>query len=520
MKGTFRTTLAGLVCLFWAGFSSAQGIEEAVRFSTQHLGGSTRSLGSANAIGAVGGSSTSGLINPAALALNRKTELGFGLNINSNGTQSTYIGSPAQGDINIGLGISNVDLAVNYKVRDYEGKPVTSGITNAVFAFGYNRHSDYRSSFTFAGNNTESSFTDFLAESANGNDFQFLNIYGLPYLAFETYLIENKTGIPDSFGSVIRSNNTNVKQTGVVTRTGSGGDFNLSGAIDIDNRFYLGAGLIIRKQVFKETLQFTEQDNQPLTDTNDYAGLTYTRFLETRTGGALANIGGLLKVNDNLRLGLSYMGPIRIRAKDLYTQSLTARYDRNRDPSIPDASYTRTTPDENLDGAPDTLNYSYRVVTPAKATFSIAYIIGKLGFLSLDVERVNLSTARLRPKDDPTYLFTDENSAIRTSYKPTYNIRVGGEMTYGKYRFRAGYAHQPSPYKEGSVSQIKPLNRNYYTLGVGYYQKKYSLNAALVITSFTDRYQPYKLELGRAFYAAEVKNSFTTIQFGATIVVD
>lgn len=214
------------------------------------------------------------------------------------------------------------------------------------------------------------------------------------------------------------------------------------------------------------------------------------------------------------------MLPIRLSAKDLYTQSLTSRFDRNRDPSIPNSTYTRTTPDEDFDGAPDTLSFKYKLITPARLTFSAAYVLGKLGFLSLDVERVNLSTAGLRPKDDPTYLFTDENSAIKSSYVPTYNIRVGGEMTYGKYRFRAGYAYQPSPYKSNSPSQIKPLNRNYYTIGAGYYHPRYSLNAAIMITAFTDRFQPYKLDLGRAYYAAEVKNSFTNIQFGATFVVD
>ncbi len=502
MKRILKSYLIGLVCLIGADFTHAQGIEEAVRFSTHNLGGSTRALGSANAIGAIGGSATAALINPAGMALNRKSELHIGLNINSNGTQAKYIGSPAQGDINIGLGLSNMNLSVFNTMRDEKGKPLIEGLTNLVFSFGYNRHSDYRSSFTFSGNNTESSFTDFLAESANGTDNQFLNIYGLPYLAFETYLIEDKTAFPDSFSSAIRSPITNVKQTGVVNRTGSGGDFNLSVAADFDNTFYLGGGIIIRKQVFKETFQFTEQDNQPLSDTNDYAGLTYTRYLETRTGGVALNLGGLVKANDNWRFGLSYMLPIRLSAKDLYTQSLTSRFDRNRDPSIPNSTYTRTTPDEDFDGAPDTLSFKYKLITPARLTFSAAYVLGKLGFLSLDVERVNLSTAGLRPKDDPTYLFTDENSAIKSSYVPTYNIRVGGEMTYGKYRFRAGYAYQPSPYKSNSPSQIKPLNRNYYTIGAGYYHPRYSLNAAIMITAFTDRFQPYKLDLGRAYYAA------------------
>jgi long-subunit fatty acid transport protein len=521
MLHSTKVYLVGLLCLIGFSNINAQGIEEAIRYSTHGLGGSTRGLGTANAIGAVGGSSTTALVNPAGLALNRKSELHFGLNINSNATQSTYNGSPAQGDINVGIGLSNINVSIYQLTRDYDNKPVNRGLTNVVYSFGYNRHSDYRSSFTYTGNNKESSFTDYLAEQANGTDIDDLNINGLGYLAYETYLIEPKTNKPDSYASVIRNINvTNVKQTGVVERTGSGGDFNFSMAADFENTFYIGGGILIRKQVFTETLQYIEKDNQPSTDTNDYRGLTYTRYLNTKSNGFGINLGGLLKANDNWRFGLSYTSPIMMRAKDLYTQSLTGEYDANRDSSIPDKSYTRTTPDDNFDGAQDTLGYKYQLKTPGRVTFSTAYVFGKLGFINVDVERVNIATASLSPKDDPTYLFTEENTTISQSYKPVYNVRIGGELTYGKYRFRAGYAFYPTPFKTSGVSQIKPLNRKYYTLGLGYYDPNYSLNAALVITSSTDNYQPYALELGRKVYAAEVKNNFVSVQFGATILVD
>ena len=516
-----KVYLLGILCLFGFKNTYSQGVEEAIRYSTHGLGGSTRGLGSANAIGAIGGSSSTALINPAGLALNRKSELHFGLNINSNATQTTYNGSPALGDINVGVGLSNIALSVYKQTRGFDGKPINEGLTNLVYSFGYNRHSDYRSSFSFTGNNNESSFTDYLAEQANGTDFSNLNRYGLGYLAFETYLIEPKINKPDSYASVIRNiNTTNVKQTGVIERKGSGGDFNFSLAADFDNTFYIGGGILIRKQVYTETLQYIEKDNQPLSDTNDFRGLTYTRFLNTKLNGFGINLGALVKANDNWRFGISYTSPVIMRAKDLYTQSLIGEYDANRDSSIEFNSYTRTTPDDDFDGAQDTLQYAYKVNTPGRLTFSAAYVFGKLGFVNVDVERVNLGVSSLSPKDDPTYLFTEENTTISQSYKAVYNVRIGGEMTYGNFRFRGGYAFYPSPFKANGVSQLKPLNRNYYTLGLGFYDKGYSLNASLAITSSKDNYQPYTLELGREFYAAEVQNNFVSFQVGVTIVVD
>lgn len=498
---------------------SGQGVEEAIRHSLQGLGGSTRSLGSANAIGAIGGSSSAALINPASLAQNRKSELHFGLNFNSINTNSSYLSGLDQPNFSTGVGLSNLFLTIQAPVRDEMGRKVSSGLNNVVISMGYNRTMDYRSSFVLNGDNNQNSFTDFLAEEANGTDFTKLNIYGLPYIAFETYLIEPKNAFGDSFSSVIRSFNTNVNQEVFVDRRGSGGDFNFSISADIDQIVYLGGGLLIRRSYFNESLVFRETDRQPLSDTNDYAGLEYIRFLETRTSGAGVNLGIMVKANSNLRLGLSFASAIRTNARDRYTQSIVGLYDGNRDPSIPASSITRTTPDEDLDGAQDTLQYRYRIRTPGRLTMSAAYVFDKLGFISVDVERVNFATAQLSPRDD-TYLFTQENSDIRRTFKPVYNVRLGGEMTYGKFRFRAGYALQPSVFQANGVSQTTALNNNYYTLGFGYHEKNYTLNAALMMNSTQLNYQPYELKLQESPSAGTVRSNYLSFQFGATIVVD
>ena len=496
-----------------------QGVEEAIRHATHGLGGSTRTLGFANAAGAVGGSATAALINPANAALNRKSELHFGFNINSNATNSTYINSPEIADQNTGIGLSNINLTIFQPMRDEGGRMVTKGLTNLVYSFGYSRTTDYRSSFLFRSDNKANSFTDFLAEQANGVPFDQLDIFGLPYLGFETYLIEPKSAFGDSFASAIRSFNTNVNQVGNVTRTGSGGDFNFSLAADIENTFYLGGGMVVRRGRFRETLSFSETDNQPLSDTNDFAGLTYNRYLETRVTGVGLNLGAMLKASPNLRIGVSYVSPIRVRATDEYTQSLTGRFDRNRDVSIPSTEITRTTPDDNFDGFQDTLQYKYRLVTPGRLTLSAAYVFDKLGFLSIDLERVNTATAGLAPRND-VYLFTDENIQIKESYKPVFNVRIGGELTYGKYRFRAGYALMPSTVKTNSAAQTAQFNQNFYTAGIGYYEKNYSLSAALMLTSSNVNYQVYDLQLASSPQPVQVKNNFFTFQFGATVVVD
>jgi len=515
----FKKFLVLTVFVLLGSILQAQGLEESTRYSTQGLGGSTRSLGSANAFGAIGGDFICGSINPAGLALNRKSELHFGLNINSNATQSSYIGSPAQGDVNVGLGLSNAGITINGFMRDNAGKRVTDGLTNLVFSFGYNRHSDYRSNFVYSGDNKQSSFTDYLAENANGQDYKNMNSYSLGYLSYMSYLIEPKINFEDSFASGIASPITNVRQNNTVTRKGSGGDYNLSLAGDFSNKFYFGMGLLIRSQRYTESFQFFEKDLQPKTDTNAFESMTYSRYLNTKTSGVGFNIGGLLKATENIRFGISYTTPIVVKATDKYTQTLVSSFDNARG-NIPEKTYTYSTPDDNFDGKPDTLQYKYKVSTPAKVTLSGAYIFEKKGFISVDLERVNYASSKLIPVDDPTYLFIAENEQIRTIYKAVWNVRIGAEYVYDKYRFRVGYAINPSPYTDNRPSQVSKLNRNFYTVGLGYYDKGYSINAAVLVTSNKENYTPYKLNLGRTYYAADIKNSFVSFQFGATIVVD
>jgi len=219
-----------------------------------------------------------------------------------------------------------------------------------------------------------------------------------------------------------------------------------------------------------------------------------------------------------LRFGISYATPIVVKATDKYTQKLTSTFDNSRG-NIPEKTYTYSTPDNDFDGKPDTLQYKYKISTPAKLTLSGAYIFEKKGFISIDLERVNYASSKLIPVDDPTYLFTSENEQIRTIYKAVWNLRIGAEYVYDKYRFRAGYAMNPSPYSDNRPSQVAKLNRNFYTVGLGYYEKGYSLNAAVLVSASKENYTPYKLNLGRTYYAAEIKNSFVSFQVGATIVV-
>ncbi len=512
-----------LIILFNFIDTKAQGLVEALRYSNQGLSGSSRSIGSANAYGAVGGDLICGLINPAGLALLRKSDLHFGLNINSNTTKSSYINSTIYDDANVGVGLSNVGLTISGIQIENNGKIATEGLTNVVFSFSYNRHSDYRTAFNFTGTNKLSSFTDYLAEKANGQVYTDMNTNSLGYLAFQSYLIEPQLlrGYDDSFSSAYATNNTNVSQTSNISRSGSGGDYNISLAGDWNNQFYFGGGLVIRSQRFTELQQFKEKDLIPFApggDTNYYQSSTYNLYLNTRASGIGLNLGMLYKLSDNWRIGASFNNPIRLKVTDRYIQSIASSYDFPiGNPA--QKTYFVQNQDYDQDGNPDTSIYIYKLSTPSKLTGSIAYFFEKNGFISLDLERVNIANSKFYPFKD-NYLFIEENTLIRKNYKSVLNVRLGAELVLDKYRFRAGYAYSPSAFKNDIYSNIKKLNRNTFTLGLGYIEKTYSLNGAIIINKFSEVYTPYQLYLNNNYYSADIKSTNVSVQFGISFQVN
>jgi len=495
---------------------SAQGNTEAFRYFNQGIGGSTKSLGSANAFGAVGGDVISASINPGGMGMIRKSQLNFGLNIHSNTAQAQYITNAMQGDGNTGIGLGHAGLIVSILKRDDKNRLITEGLNNLTFYFNYNRHSDYRTGITFEGNNTKSSFTDYLAEQANGQLYTNMNINSLGYLGFQSYLIEPKLlqGYDDSFASLITSFNTNVRQKVIINRSGSAGDYNLGAAGNFNNKFYFGMGLIIKSGKMKESFTFEERD---FADTI-YSGMTYNQYLETAASGAGLNLGGILKLTESFRIGLSYASAVRLAVTDRYTRSIVANFDRPVG-NPPRRVITATTPDYNFDNIQDTLVYKYKFGTPSRTNISLAYIIKKSGFISFDAEYFKPTGSKFFPVSD-NYIFSDENNALRTELKAVWNLRFGGEFVLGKYRLRAGYAYYPSYQKSLAPAELNNFNRQFYTLGFGYNEKNYTFSAAMVINRMNEVFIPYQLRMSNNFHQSRIKNSGFSLQFGATLNIN
>ena len=166
----------------------------------------------------------------------------------------------------------------------------------------------------------------------------------------------------------------------------------------------------------------------------------FNNRLLTLGKGFSFQIGGIAKLSQQLRLGLSYESPTWFSILE-ETEQFVASNDGSEitvEPLI-----INTYPE-------------YRFKTPSKYTASLAYIFGKKGLISIDYTRVNYDSANFNEPNDS--YFRDQNDIIENNLSTEGILKIGGEYRFGNYSLRAGYINQNSFIKKvdnsGSIMSI------------------------------------------------------------------
>src|SRR5690606_273994 len=112
-------------------------------------------------------------------------------------------------------------------------------------------------------------------------------------------------------------------------------------------------------------------------ETNDNGGevsdLRFGNRLTTLGSGFSFQLGGIAKVTEEFRVGVSYNSPTWFRITDELVQSINSNY------ADPEIDYISTI----VNIFPD-----YKLQTPGKLTGSLAYVFGDEGLISLDRKSV------------------------------------------------------------------------------------------------------------------------------------
>ncbi|MBJ7428571.1 MAG: outer membrane protein transport protein [Bacteroidia bacterium] len=495
-----------LLCLSIMAF--AQNEQDALRYSQNRVFGTARVQGTGGAFGALGADASAIAINPAGIALYRKTEVSVSIGVSSYFNDARYIGTNSI-ETKTGFNIPQFGLVFNKLQQGIRGDE-TKGLVSFSFGFGMNRLNDFNQSVNFTGINTQSSIADYFAELANGQTFPNTNTYpsyinNIPGMAWNTYLIDS-IGVR-KYGSTFRSNNdTNfaIRQSNISKVLGRINEYNISSGLNISNAIYLGASLIFQNVNYESNSTFSESVISKSSANNLYNSSEFKSTLTTSGTGIGGRFGVIVKPTNFLRFGLSYTTAVRLNLKDDYGYVINSVVNGTA---------------HNFSQYAVSNYFEYDIVTPSKLTVSGALVHPKLGFISIDWDRVDYTNARLSAGNN---LFTNENDAIKTNYRAANNVRIGAELKYLNTRFRGGYSYFESPFNltSSGVSLDNPTQSISGGLGflfpaIDNFGTDFFIDGALTY-SWNKNYQTsYQLvEKGKTTYSAE--NNFSMLNVVVT----
>jgi hypothetical protein len=254
------------------------------------------------------------------------------------------------------------------------------------------------------------------------------------YLAYETYLIDPQMDTPvyyttqplyeDSFNGVIQSNN--------VSETGSGGDVFFTLAMAFNEKVYLGGSLSANVGKYEIKSTFSESTTVDSLLLNRF---TFNYNQTSNFVGIDFKLGFIFKPEPWLRLGLAWHIPHYLFIDDTFSTDLNSQWK--------DGDYfSEASPEGNI---------SYDIRNPGKWILSLALVNGTRGLINVDVEWLNYGKARFSSDD---FDFSEENSSIQKELRNTISARIGGEIWFGRFNFRAGYGLRQDPYAN-STNRVK-----------------------------------------------------------------
>ncbi len=453
MKKIFFLFITGLTI----SVAYSQEVSDAVRFSQDNITGTARFRAMGGAFGAVGGDLSALTVNPAGSAIFTNNQVGITFSNQNIKNNSNYFGTQTSAkDNSFILNQAGGVFVFNDHNPNNNWKKIVIGGT-------YENTNNYNSDTFSAGTNPTHSIDQYFLTFANGiplNVIDGLEYRDLDYNEQQAHLgywghvidpVDENDGNNTQYTTNVPAGG-NYYQENAVHTWGYNSKVSFNIATSYKDRIYLGANLNLHITDYRRSSSFYEDNNQPLEPTETISNLRFNNELYTYGNGFSFQLGAIGKVTDAFRLGLAYESNTWYDLYDETSQSLqTSRQAAGGDIT-----------NENID--PNVVNVyaRYTLQTPAKWTFSGAYVFGKSGLISIDYSIKDYSNTKYKPTSDPG--FSGINRDISNQLTSNGELRIGGEYKINRLSLRGGYRFEGSPYKNGST--IGDLNS--YSGGLGY----------------------------------------------------
>lgn len=450
-----KTLLLLSISLFSISIN-AQEIIDAMRYSVDNLNGTARFRAMGGAFGALGGDLSSINVNPAGSAIFNNNQLGITLSNYYVKNNAEYFGSKSSESEN------NFDLNQAGGVFVFKNNHSNSNWTKIAVSINYENSNNFDNSQFISGVNPNNSVANYFLSYANGVPLDVLENVNYSqmsyqeqqaYFGYQGYIINPVSIGPNNtnYTSNVRSGG-NYLQENEIYASGYNGKLSFNVATSYKDRLFIGLNLNSHFSNFGQSTRFYEANSNVLTNNYEVNRLRFSNDLYTNGTGFSFQLGTILKIKNNFRVGLAYESPTWMNLSDELSQRLSSVR----------SNISGELPADVID--PRITNYyaPYRLQTPSRYTGSLAYVFGKRGLLSMDYSIRDYNNVKFRPSNDDYY--RELNSEMSAILGYSGELRIGAEYKIKALSLRGGYRFEQSPYKNKTT--IGDLNG--FSGGLGY----------------------------------------------------
>lgn len=436
------------VCAFVG--AKAQSEDFPLFFSQLGLEGTANYMSRAGAIGAIGGDIMSANYNPAGLGIYRVAEMTFSAGLNF-ANASAFTNDLGLKDDKTKLTFGNFGIVLPIKVDD-------SWLKYIQFSVGINRLKTFSNNIAMSRDILNNSFVDQVVM----NDI-------IEYQDIENEFI--RAGVVDldtntmTISSLFEAGTFNQFQR--IQYSGSVNEFSLSWSANIRDILYFGVTTGIPFADMTTLTTLTESKIGSNDET--IASYLHTKQQDLTSVGINLKLGAIFKPISPLRLGVAVHTPTYYSVTDDF--SAIVQYDNTAGSIAP--------------------TFFYGIQTPFRFLANAAVVLGDIsssivGSISADYEYADYSLMRFDFTEDVVAEY-EFNTSIENIFRPAHTFRLGGEVKFGPFALRAGYAMQGNPY----VEVQNDASINYTTFGFGYRKSKVGFDLAYVHSMGDSKYYWY-----------------------------
>ena len=520
-------------------YGNAQTIQDALLFSESNYEGTARTLAMGNAFTALGGDLGAVNINPAGSAVARYSQITItpALNISVNTAGGTTL--PGE-STPVGFGnrmentftkfnIPNFGIAMNFDTHR------TSGIKNISLGFTANTTNRFQGHMMTSGTNEHTSFMGSEAYYAGGYDFGSLldenayDRYSAPWrtiVAAQSGMISNLTDNPTEYiGSSEKiDENGNISVAGPLKQhyqkmtTGFKYDYVFNLGFNISDFIYIGANLGISSFNYDSAIRYTESAIDPddfelvytidggtenEQDVTTYFNEMLYNYRYSATGtGIYGKFGILVTPAGGLRIGAAVQTPTSTTILENWRESGATTY---------------THSEFDMSSESPLGEYKYRLISPLRANFGLAYTFGTFGLVSVDYEICDYGSMKFRELGMQSGEFDIQNEDIMNFMGTSHMLRAGVEIKpIPQFAIRAGYGLTTSPEKyqnQDGIIEYTGAMTHKGSFGLGYNSNgSFFADIACSYTKYSDEYiLPYDDYIfdqdgNVAYYTPEILN--------------